>query len=86
MQFFGIMGLVAGYGSIYTAVQMLKRPAGGTSGNVLYWITGIDSLGAPGGGSTSTASAGGRSKPQAPGNGTQPKNKTLPTGRGTHSQ
>lgn len=51
--------MVAGYGAIYTAAQMLKRPAGGQSGSVLYWITGMDSLGAPSGGNANPGSGGG---------------------------
>lgn len=46
----GIGLFVLGYAAVYTGVQMLKRPAGGTSGSFLYWLTGIDSLGSPSGG------------------------------------
>ena len=51
MQFVGIAFFVLGYGAVYTGVQMIRRPAGGTSGSYLYWVTGIESLGSPSGGS-----------------------------------
>lgn len=50
MQFVGLALLVAGYAAVYRAAEMLKRPAGGTSGTYLYWLTGVQSLGAPQGG------------------------------------
>jgi hypothetical protein len=58
MQFVGITFFVLGYGAVYTGVQMLRRPAGGSSGSYLYWVTGIDSLGAPSGGSAGQSSGG----------------------------
>lgn len=61
MQFVGIAVFVLGYAATYTGVQMLKRPAGGTSGSYLYWLTGIDSLGSPSGGSQGKAPGGGSS-------------------------
>lgn len=89
MQFLGLMALVAGYGAVYTAAQMLKRPGGSTSGSVLYWITGIDSLGAPKGGtspgrSSGTASGGGSAASNQSGTGSA-RQSNMPTGRGTHS-
>lgn len=86
------MILVAGYSSVYTAAQMLKRPPGGESGSVLYWMTGIDSLGAPKGGGDANAAGGtsGGGKRNAGGtvakNNTVPGGKGMPTGRGTHSR
>ena len=85
------MILVAGYSCLYTAAEMLKRPPGGESGSVLYWMTGIDSLGAPSGskpGATGGTSGGGTRNAK----GTTTKNSTLPgkgipptaTKRGTH--
>lgn len=50
MQLVGLAVLVAGYAGVYKAAQMVKRPAGGTAGSYLYWLTGIASLGAPSGG------------------------------------
>lgn len=49
MQLVGLAILVAGYAGVYKAAQMLKRPAGGTAGSFLYWLTGVESLGAPSG-------------------------------------
>ena len=54
MQFAGLVILVAGYAAVYKAAQMLKRPAGGTSGSYLYWLTGVPRLGAPTGGTSSS--------------------------------
>lgn len=59
MQFVGIAAFVLGYAAVYTGVQMLKRPAGGTSGSYLYWLTGIDSLGSPSGGHAGKVTGGG---------------------------
>jgi hypothetical protein len=61
VQFVGVAFVVFGYASVYTGVQMLKRPAGGSSGSFLYWLTGIESLGAPSGGSGNRNTAGGGS-------------------------
>lgn len=63
MQFAGIAVFVVGYASVYTGVQMLKRPPDGTSGSFLYWLTGIVSLGSPSGGSASKGKSGTVSKP-----------------------
>lgn len=62
MQFVGIAVFVLGYAATYTGVQMLKRPAGGTSGSYLYWLTGIDSLGSPSGGKSGSKVGGGSSQ------------------------
>lgn len=64
----GVAFFVLGYAAVYTGVQMLKRPAGGTSGSFLYWLTGIDSLGSPSGGTKGSKVGGGANSQPSGGN------------------